>query len=264
MPESSPRPMPRLPGILLGLGTHALFAFTVWHLVWFLAGHWPADPAAARRGIQPHDLAPLAVDLGLAVLFAVPHSVLLLPAVRRRLTPRFMPGAFYGLFFCAATCGLLLATIFCWRPSDVVVFAWPTAARPWVSAAFAGSWGALFYSLALTGLGHQTGWTPWWQWVRGRKPERRSFEPRGAYCVLRHPVYLSFLGLVWLAPVVTLDRAVLIAAWTAYIYVGSVLKDRRLEHYIGAAYRDYEARVPGYPGITAGPLARLPLATGHH
>ena len=27
--------------------------------------------------------------------------------------------------------------------------------------------------------------------------ERREFQPRGAYSFLRHPVYLSFLGLVW-------------------------------------------------------------------
>jgi hypothetical protein len=43
--------------------------------------------------------------------------------------------------------------------------------------------------------------------------------------VLPRPVYLSFLGLIWFAP---LDRVVLMSAWSAYIFVGSVLKDRRL------------------------------------
>jgi len=253
--------MRRIAGILFGVLTHALFAFTVWHLVWFLAGHGPAGPAVAASA---REVAPLAVDLGLAVLFAVPHSLLLLPAVRRRLVPHWIPGAFYGLFFCAATCVFLLATIFLWQPSDAVVFAWPAAVRPWVTAAFAASWAALFYSLALTGLGQQTGWTPWWRWVRGLAPERRAFDPRGAYRVLRHPVYLSFLGLVWITPVITLDRAVLIAVWTTYIYVGSVLKDRRLAHYIGTPYHAYAARVPGYPGMPGGPLARLPLAADAH
>ena len=106
-----------------------------------------------------------------------------------------------------------------------------------------------------TGLGYQTGYTPWWSWVKGRRPPRRVFEPRGLYRVLRHPVYLSFLGLVWITPAMTLDRAVLTAVWTAYIFLGSYWKDRRLLHYIGEPYRRYQATVAGYPFIPAGPLA---------
>ena len=75
---------------------------------------------------------------------------------------------------------------------------------------------------------------------------------------MRHPVYLSFLGLVWLTPTVTLDRAILIAVWTAYIFVGSYLKDRRLQYFLGSRYREYQARVPGFPGMPVGPLARIP------
>jgi methanethiol S-methyltransferase len=75
---------------------------------------------------------------------------------------------------------------------------------------------------------------------------------------MRHPVYLSFLGLIWFAPTVTLDRALLIAVWTVYIFLGSYLKDRRLQYYLGPTYREYQARVPGYPGMIVGPLARVP------
>jgi protein-S-isoprenylcysteine O-methyltransferase Ste14 len=79
---------------------------------------------------------------------------------------------------------------------------------------------------------------------------------------MRHPVYLSFLGLIWFVPTVTLDRALLIAVWTVYVFVGSYLKDRRLQHYLGPTYREYQARVPGYPGMIAGPLARVPWGDG--
>jgi methanethiol S-methyltransferase len=74
---------------------------------------------------------------------------------------------------------------------------------------------------------------------------------------MRHPVYLSFLGLVWLRPTMSLDRAVLLVVWTVYIFVGSVLKDRRMEFYLGDRYREYQARVVGYPGMLFGPLARV-------
>lgn len=259
MQESSRLSLARALGIVFGLATHALFAVTVWHLVWFLAGHAPI--AGGQPTTTADQFRRLALDAGLATLFAVPHSALLLPAVRRTLSTRIVPAAFYGCFYCVVTCIALLATILWWQPSDVVVWAWPMAVRPWITAAFVGCWALLLYSLHLTGLGHQTGWTPWWRWVRGLPQERREFHPRGAYSFLRHPVYLSFLGLVWFTPVVTLDRAVLIAIWTAYIFIGSVLKDRRLVFFLGDYYRAYQARVPGYPGIPAGPLARVPVGT---
>jgi methanethiol S-methyltransferase len=89
----------------------------------------------------------------------------------------------------------------------------------------------------------------------------RPFVAQGVYRLLRHPVYLSFLGLVWFVPVVTLDRTVLIGFSTVSISIGSVLKDRRLLFYLGDEYRRYQAEVPGSPGMPGGPLARVPLAS---
>jgi len=96
--------------------------------------------------------------------------------------------------------------------------------------------------------------TPWLAWVRRQASEKRTFNEVGWYRWFRHPIYLSFLGLIWFTPSMTLDHALLTGIWTVYIFAGSWLKDRRLEFYIGQSYREYEARVPGYPFITWGPL----------
>lgn len=245
--------MRRTAGILFGVLTHALFAVTVWHLFWFLKG--AEQTTMSARGAA--EVPAAAIDACLAVLFAVPHSLFLVPAVRKRLVGRGLAAPLYGCFYCVVTCVALLTTILCWRPIDIVVWRWPSPLDRVVSCCFVASWVGLLASLHLTGLGWQTGLTPWWHWVQGRPAPKRAFVERGAYRVLRHPVYLSFLGLVWFVPVVTLDRAVLIAVWSAYIFIGSVLKDRRLLHFIGDAYRDYQARVPGYPGMPLGPLARV-------
>lgn len=244
-------------GLMFGGVVHLLFAMTVCHLVWFLAGHSPADPSPLRWDASVAET--VSIDALLAVGFAIPHSVFLLPAVRRRLVGPVIRSHLYGCFYCALTCAALLVTILGWQKSDVVVWAAPDWLAAWITAAFVASWALLLYSLHLTGLGHQTGFTSWWRWARGRPPARREFVTGGLYGILRHPVYLSFLGLVWFTPVITLDRAVLIAIWTAYIFVGSVLKDRRLLHFIGDPYRVYQARVPGYPGWPLGPLGRIPL-----
>lgn len=247
-------PMRRTVGIVIGVGTHLLFAVTVWHLFWFLKG----VPLNAARWSGVGTGSALVIDALLATSFALPHSLLLVPAVRRRILGAGVPAPFYGCLFCIATCVSLLVTILAWQPVDTVAWRWPAPLDAVVAWAFIASWVGLFFSLHLTGLGWQTGWTPWWHWFRRLPVPRRAFVERGAYRFLRHPVYLAFLGLVWFAPVVTFDRVVLIACWTVYIFIGSVLKDRRLARYLGEDYRAYQARVPGYPGIPFGPLARLP------
>jgi hypothetical protein len=238
--------MRRSVGIFVGIATQLLFIATVWPLFWFLKGH---SPAAAEGNLW--------WDVPLALQFAVVHSLLLCPWTRQRLQPYISP-AFYGCFFCVATCLGLLAMFALWQPSSTSVWelhGWP---RVSVQAAFALSWCGLIYSLNLNGLGYQTGWTPWWHWYRRQPLPPRRFEPRGAYLWLRHPVYLSFMGLIWFTPDMTLDRVLLTGLWTGYLFVGSALKDQRLAYYLKEAYRDYQSRVPGYPLMPWGPLARVP------
>jgi protein-S-isoprenylcysteine O-methyltransferase Ste14 len=233
----------RVFGIAFGLGTHVLFGFTVWHLFFFLADGGTNSGAS------------LLWDVLLALQFSVVHSSLLHPSVRKRLKS-WIPSAFYGCFFCAVTCVSLLTIIHFWQTGGG--FRWE--AGGWTAVAircgFYASWAGLFYSLWLSGLGFQTGWTPWWHWLRRLPPPRREFREQGAYRVFRHPIYLSFLGLIWFTPHVTADRLLLIGLWTAYIGVGSYLKDERLAYFVGARYREYQERVPGYPLIAFGPLGR--------
>jgi protein-S-isoprenylcysteine O-methyltransferase Ste14 len=245
----------RAGGIAAGVATHLLFALTVWHLYWFLAGKPPNAPLASA---SPNRGWALAGNLVAALVFALPHSVLLHPTTRGRLKSWISP-AFYGLFFCVTTCVTLLLVIATWQTSPVVVVEFTGLAGHVVRGCFYGSWMALFYSLHLGGLGWQTGLTPWLAWVRGVPVPRREFEIRSLYRWLRHPIYLSFLGLIWFNPRLTLDRVVLLTVWTGYILVGSWLKDLRLLRFIGEPYRQYMAQVPGYPLMPAGSLARVPL-----
>lgn len=227
--------MRRLLGISFGLGTQAVFLATLWPLYCFLRNDYAAAPEGS-----------LWIDAALALGFAVPHSILLYPPTRRLIT-RWLPSELYGCLFCLVTCASLLLQFSLWRGSQSVAWSWPERFQPAIRAAFLCSWGLTFYTLWLTGLEYQTGLGPWWHWVRGRTVPRRQFHPRGAYRLMRHPVYLSFLGLVWFTPVVTADRALLIGIWTAYVFVGSYLKDRRLSQVLGEAYVQYAHEVPAYP-----------------
>jgi len=234
----------RLLGIGFGVATQILFGYAVWRLFWFL-----------HDGVGVNSSHSYWRDAALSLQFAVVHSMLLWPANRARLK-RILPEALYGCLFCAATCVTLLALISNWQASERVVWQLHGAGATAMRIGLYASWCALLYSLNLTGLGYQAGLTQWLYWLRGQALPRREFQPRGAYRLFRHPVYLSFLGLIWFTPRMTVDHAMLTGIWTVYIFVGSHLKDRRLEHYLGDAYREYCRQVPGYPGLRFSPLGR--------
>ncbi|QDV45657.1 NnrU protein [Stieleria neptunia] len=239
------RSLRRAIGMLYGFGNQILFLATVWYLFWFL-----------RDGsIRPSQGDWIVRDCGLALLFAIGHSVMLVPATRKYLT-RWIPQPFYDSTFCVVTCVSLLALFIGWHTSETVVWQVTGWRSTVIRGGFYFCWAALLYSLALTGLGYQNGWTPFYHWLRQKPAPRREFQPRGAYKLIRHPVYLSFLGLVWLTPTMTLDHAALTAIWTGYIFYGSFLKDRRLTRFIGQPYQDYQAKVPGFPLFPGGPLGR--------
>ena len=240
----------RAMGIAFGLAAQLLFLATVGRLFHFLCGNMGET--------SPHVVP---VDVALALQFAVPHSLLLLPSVRKAVTA-VVRSEFYGSLYCVATCVSLWLVFSFWRGSTTTLWLLTGGPAATVRAAFIGSWVALFYSISLTGFGYQTGWTQWWHWHRRRPLPRRGFAQHGAYRRLRHPVYLSFIGLIWFTPRMTLDHAILTGLWTVYIFVGSMLKDRRLAYYLGDAYRHYASRVPGYPGMWLGPLGRWPAPQG--
>jgi methanethiol S-methyltransferase len=235
----------RLGGISFGVATQLLFLWTVLQLFTFLryggthsSSHW------------------LGIDIFLSLGFAIPHSLLLAPPVQKRIKV-WMPAGLLGCLHCSVTCLSLLflfrnwgvCSIALWQATGFVEFA--------ILCGFYGSWVALFYSLYITGMFYQTGLTQWWYWLIRQKPPKREFVETGAYRWMRHPIYMSFLGLIWFTPSMTLDHALLTFIWTAYIYAGSYFKDKRMIRFVGDDYREYAKRVTGLPIIGFGPLRKL-------
>lgn len=238
---------PRAAGIAFGLGTQLTFAVTVYFLFFYLQ-----DGSTNRGGRW------LAFDILLALQFVIPHSLLLLPRSRSAIS-KMMPGQFHGVLFCATTCLCLWLMFLFWRESATVFWDATGWAKTLLQLAYYGSWLALLATLKVTGFGYQTGWTQWLYWYRREPLPRRTFEEIGPFRFMRHPTYATFLGLIWFTPRMTADHAVLTGIWTAYVFVGSWLKDRRLTFYLGDVYREYASRVAGYPGILFGPLGKWRL-----
>ncbi len=93
-------------GMLFGAGTQLLFVWTVVGLFQFL-----------RYG--GHSGSPFSVtwDASWALFFALPHSILLFPAVSKRLR-KYLPGELHGCLHCTATCVSLLVLFEMWSTSS--------------------------------------------------------------------------------------------------------------------------------------------------
>lgn len=246
IPTPTTLTLARLSGLVFGAGTQLVFLWTAYQLFLFLR-----EPQANAHGFSP------ARDALLALFFAWPHSVLLYPAVQKWLKTYVHP-QMMGCVHCLTTCVSLLIMFPLWTVSQGGLWDMHGWSANLMLVGFYGSWIALLYSLWLSGMGYQTGLQPWLYWVRGVKSPRREMNRSGAFRIMRHPVYLSFLGLIWFTPHMSWDHVILTSVWSVYIYVGSYMKDRRLLHYIGQPYREYGQRVPGFPIIGFGVLGKMP------
>jgi protein-S-isoprenylcysteine O-methyltransferase Ste14 len=239
---------------LFGITTQVAFAVTVPFLIWFML--W-----GASESVVSATWSDVFVDVGLILAFAIPHSIFLAPPLRRVFN-RVMPRELFGCWFCLVSCVTLAALFIGWRSLPGELWHVSGAAGEGVVMVMAGlAWLALLYSMWLGGLGYQTGATGLIAWLRRQPEPRRTMCRRGAYQYLRHPIYLSFLLIAWITPVMTTAHLLLSIGLTVYIAVGSWLKDRRLTMFIGDEYRVYMAEVPGFPLVPVGPLGLVRLET---
>lgn len=66
----------------------------------------------------------------------------------------------------------------------------------------------------------------------------------GVYALVRHPLYLFSLLVLWPAPTMTEALLAFNIGSTAYFLIGSVFEERRLLRSFGDAYQRYQADVP--------------------
>jgi protein-S-isoprenylcysteine O-methyltransferase Ste14 len=66
----------------------------------------------------------------------------------------------------------------------------------------------------------------------------------GVYAIVRHPLYLFALVMLWPLPIMTFNVLVFNVGATLYLGIGSLIEERRLLSAYGKAYHDYCQRVP--------------------
>ncbi|MBY0460238.1 MAG: hypothetical protein K2V38_23225 [Gemmataceae bacterium] len=230
----------RIVVLAYGLAAYALFLFTLGYAVGFVGGFLtptrldaPAEVGAAEA---------VAVDLGLLALFALQHSGMARPRFKRWLT-RFVPPAAERSTYVLMSNVALLLLFALWRPVGGSVWELAGAARLAVYAAFALGWVLVFVSTLLIDHFDLFGLRQVWQFARGREYTPPAFTTPWLYRVVRHPLYVGWLVVLWAAPTMTVSHLLFAAVTTAYILLAIGWEERDL---IAAhpEYAGYRARVP--------------------
>lgn len=234
----------RLAGLAYAFVAHFAATTAFAYLLGFLLG--TRVPRTVDRGgpAAPAGVA-LLLDLALLALFAVPHSVLARPAVKRALGPLLdgpLGRSTYGV-----VASLSMALVFWqWRPVPHPVWQADGWAGLVIRALFWTGWAFCAASVLSTNLFDLTGLRQAWAWARGRQAAERPLTRALLYGRVRHPLYVGFLLALWAAPAMTAGRLLLAGACTAYILVAVRYEERDLARLHGPAYDVYRAEVPRF------------------
>jgi methanethiol S-methyltransferase len=194
------------------------------------AGHGIDGPATHGAAVS------LAIDGALLLLFAVHHSVMARPGVKR-----FLPKAAERSTF-VLVASLLLAAIFqWWQPVPAVL--WHTE-RPWsvlIWAVYGLGWIIVVGSTYMVDHADFFGLKQAWRPAAYAPP---AFRERFLYAWLRHPMMLGLIVTFWATPKMSAGHLFFAVSATAYIAVGIRFEERDLRANLGPVYDDYAARVP--------------------
>lgn len=219
---------------------YALFLGTIGYFVLFVAGI--VVPKTVDRGSGPLGPA-LLVDMLLLLLFGLQHSIMARTSVKRRLE-RVVPQALERSTFVLASGLVLLLIFWLWRPIPAIVwYADGTSA----TVARAALWGGVILAVASTFVFSHTelfGLQQPYRYLRGGPPAASGFRIPLLYRVVRHPMHLGMLIVLWATPVMTTGHLLFALGMTVYVLVGIRFEERDLIRAFGDEYRAYRLEVP--------------------
>jgi len=213
----------------------AAFVASLAYFLYSFAVRWaaPPPPGAAPAGPVP----PLLFNAAIFSVFALHHSVMARSGAKRWLAAHVGLSLERSAYVWISSV-LFLLTCWLWQPVPGVIYLVP---EPWSvagwSAQVLGVWLTLDAARAidlldLAGIRQAAG-----------GQSRTLLQARGAYGLVRHPIYLGWALLTFGAPIMTSTRFSFACISTLYLIVAIPFEERSLVHSFGDEYTAYRRRV---------------------
>jgi len=188
-------------------------------------------------------MASLLIDLGLLALFAVQHSGMARPAFKRWLT-RYIPQEAERSTYVLLSTACMALLFWFWAPLGGVVWnvANPIGQYVLYGLYFA-SWALLLYATFLINHFDLFGLRQAYYALLGKDMPALKFVTPALYRIIRHPIYLGWLGIFWFTPTMSETHLVFAVVTSLYIFVGIRFEERDLEN-AHPEYTQYKRKVP--------------------
>ena len=178
------------------------------------------------------------------IVWAVLHSFLASRRAKAWAKSLFGPGVRRWYRFAFVLCAVLslapLAALMVLLPDRMVY----SLASPWrwvMTAGQALSLGFLIWTIMGT---RPTDFIGVSQLIGRSRQGKPKLTESGLYGLVRHPMYLFSLPIMWLSPSMTINRLTLYALISIYFFVGTYHEEILLEEEFGQDYAEYKKRVP--------------------
>lgn len=234
-----------------GVASYALFFVTFLYSIGFIGNLWVPKTIDGEPTVGLG--AALAINGALLALFALQHSGMARPAFKRWLT-RYIPEAAERSTYVLLSTACLAALMYFWEPLGGGIWnVEGTVGRSVLLGLYFASWALLLYATFLINHFDLFGLRQVWYALRDKPIAELRFVTPALYRIVRHPIYVGWLGIMWFTPTMTVTHLVFAAGSTLYIMLGIKLEERDLEA-AHPEYRQYKAKVPA---LVPSPKRRL-------
>jgi protein-S-isoprenylcysteine O-methyltransferase Ste14 len=230
----------KIASVMYGTGAYLLFLCAFLYLMAFATNLGPrAISGPATMPALPAAL----IDAALITLFGLQHGIMARPAFKRWLT-RFVPAHLERSTFVYMAAALVIAMVQFWQPIEGVL--WEVSGGPMlvILAVSLAGWLTVPVTSFLTDHFELFGLRQVAEYALGVPSSKPEFRERAFYKKVRHPMMLGFMVAFWAAPLMTAGHLLFAGMMSAYILVGIYFEERDLARKHGAAYREYQQRVP--------------------
>lgn len=180
----------------------------------------------------------IAINAALFSVFALHHSILARAGAKRWITSWVPPQLERSLYVWIASLLLIAVCVF-WQPVPGMLYAvgdpwrWGFYALQVAGYALTARTAAILDGLELAGI----------RQVQRRQRPPSDFRADGPFGIVRHPIYLGWILLVFGAPTMTINRLVFAVVSSLYLILAIPWEERSLVAASGDRYRAYQQKV---------------------
>ncbi|MEM1129304.1 MAG: isoprenylcysteine carboxylmethyltransferase family protein [Pseudomonadota bacterium] len=185
----------------------------------------------------------VALNLALVGLFGFLHSLLARDWIKTRLA-NILPAASERSTYVVQSSLCLALAMWLWQPLNATIWQVHGVAQSVSFVMFGFGAVLVLWSTFLIDHFELFGLRQVWGHVRLREMPQPEFKTPALYRVVRHPMQLGILILLFSTPHMTAGHLLFAGSMTLYMFVGLYFEERALLRTFGARYAAYQASVP--------------------